>query len=137
MALARALYFDTSALVKLAVNEPESRSLEEFLAGTESQPASSEIAEVEFVRTIRRRAPEFLDDSLQVLAALISLLVNTSTKLRAQGLPPAQLRTLDAIHLATALEIQPDLEAMVSYDNRLIDASREAGLDVISPGAGA
>jgi predicted nucleic acid-binding protein len=134
MGSAQALYIDTSAIIKLIIEEPESEALENFIASTDSQLASSEIAEIETVRTLLKRAPDRLADCHQVLERLILLPISPPIRLRAEYVRPTALRSLDAIHLASALEIQPDLEAFLGYDNRLIEAAREAGLTTFSPG---
>jgi predicted nucleic acid-binding protein len=132
--LHRALYIDTSALIKLAVPEPESEAMVELVTGTEFQLVSSEIAEVEAVRTFVKRAPDRLDDCHRILASMIILPLSPSIRLRAEYVKPTHLRSLDAIHLATALEIEPELGAFVSYDNRLLEAARTVGLTALSPG---
>jgi predicted nucleic acid-binding protein len=129
------IYFDTSALAKLVLNEPESAELSRFVEGSASQPVSSVISDVEMVRAVLRSDPSLLDLALEVLAQLVLLPVLDSIRLRAAYLAPASLGSLDALHLATALEIQADLKLVVSYDNRLLEAAGLAGFEVVSPGA--
>lgn len=128
------VYFDTSALAKLVLNEPESSEMLRFVDQTADQPISSVISDVEMVRAVLQKEPSALDTALEVLAQLVLLPITDSIRLRAAYLAPTSLGTLDALHLATALEVQSDLRLIVSYDNRLIEASREAGLKVVSPG---
>ena len=69
----------------------------------------------------------------RTLDAVSLVLPATATFHRAATLLPSELRTLDALHLATALELGADLEAVVTYDSRLIDATRAAGVAVLTP----
>jgi predicted nucleic acid-binding protein len=129
------VYFDTSALAKLVLNEPESAELSRFVEESAGQPVSSAISDVEMVRAVLRSDPSLLDTALEVLAQLVLLPAMDSIRLRAAYLAPTSLGSLDALHLATALEIQTDLKLVVSYDNRLLEAAGKAGFSVISPGA--
>lgn len=129
------IYFDTSALAKLVLRENESDALERFLDVSSAQPATSEISHIELVRAVMRHDPAKLNIALDVLAEMVMLPLTAAMKEVAGRLKPASLRSLDAIHLATALEIQADLHSMVSYDNRLVEASRAAGIETVSPGA--
>ncbi len=129
------VYFDSSALAKLVLNEPESAELHRFVEESEGQPVSSVISDVEVVRAVLRTDSSLLDLALEVLAQLVLLPTMDSIRLRAAYLAPATLGSLDALHLATALEIQTDLEQVVSYDNGLLEAAGMAGFKVVSPGA--
>lgn len=128
------VYFDTSALAKLVLHEPESSEMERFVEGLAGQPVSSEISDVELVRAVLRQDPSGLDIALEVLGQLVILPTTESIRLRAAYLAPTSLGSLDALHLATALEIQVDLQSIVSYDNRLCDAARELAINTVSPG---
>ena len=129
------VYFDTSALAKLVLNEPESSEMARFVDGLAGQPVSSELSELELLRAVLRQHPDGLDTALEVLARLVMLPMTESIRLRAAYLAPTSLGSLDAFHLATALEIQVDLETIVSYDNRLCEAARDHAIDTVSPGA--
>ncbi len=133
--MADPVYFDSSALAKLVLNEPESADLHRFIEESPGQAVSSVISDVELVRAVLRRDPSLLDLALEVLAQVVLLPTMDSISLRAAYLAPATLGSLDALHLATALEIRTDLKLVVSYDNRLLAAATEAGFDVFSPGA--
>lgn len=128
------LYLDSSALVKLIVPERETRPLQERLALT-SERASSKLAIVELTRALRRlRAPaEVRRRAAEVLEHIGLIQVDDAILDLASELDPPELRSLDAIHLATALRIGPDLDAFVSYDTRLAQAARDHGLPVIAP----
>ena len=131
-----AVYLDTSAIVKLLVDELGSAELAGYLDARPLRIASR-IAEVEVRRAVARLG-EAVDPGRvdRVLAALTMVELEASLAFAAGRLVPPALRTLDAIHLATALELIPDLEAFVTYDRRLAEAARLAGMAVVSPGSG-
>lgn len=131
------VYLDTSALVKLIVQEDHSDEVGRYLDDPACQAVSSEITEVELLRAINRQDSQLMNRGLEVLAQTVLLPLTTSMKLRATYLDPTTLRSLDAIHVATALEIQTDLECLVSYDHRLLESASAAGLRVMSPGMNA
>ena len=126
------VYVDSSALVKLIVREPETDALRQYL--TSAGPLTSSIlATVEVSRAGARAAPESTAEMVAVFEALSVLAFDARSAARAAALSPAGLRTLDAIHLATALELAGDLTAFVSYDDRLCAAARDLGLPVVAP----
>ena len=125
-------YIDSSALVKLIVREPETDALRRYL--TSAGPlASSILATVEVSRAVARAIPESTAAMVDVFEAVNVLAFDARIAARAAALRPASLRTLDAIHLATALELAGDLTAFVSYDDRLSAAARDLGLPVVAP----
>ena len=125
-------YVDSSALVKLIVREPETDALRRYL--TSAGPlASSILATVEVSRAVARAIPESTAAMVDVFEAVNVLAFDARIAARAAALRPASLRTLDAIHLATALELAGDLSAFVSYDDRLSAAARDLGLPVVAP----
>lgn len=128
------VYADTSALVKLVVPEPESDALLSHLRDTDHQLASSVICEVELLRAVARADPDRLDRAQLLLEQLILLPLTSAIRRRAAAIKPPSTRSLDAIHLATALEIQADLHSMLSYDNRLTEGSKSVGIETFSPG---
>lgn len=129
-------YLDASALVKLALPEAETRELLRFV-GEWPERVTSALAAVEVVRAVRRSSRETLarHRAEQVLAAVYLLAVDDPLLDRAAHLEPATLRTLDALHLASALALGDDLGSFVVYDERLAAAARTFGLPVASPGA--
>jgi predicted nucleic acid-binding protein len=128
------VYLDASAIVKLLADEPGSAELAAYLQARPLRVASR-IAEVEVRRAVARLGGMVDHDRLAgVLGALTIVELAASVALAAGRLSPALLRTLDAIHLATALELLPDLEAFVTYDQRLAEAATAAGIAVASPG---
>jgi predicted nucleic acid-binding protein len=124
------VYADSSALVKLVHAEPESGALRRFLRT--SRVLTSEIAVVEVVRAEKVADPPSSVASAASLLDRIELVSVTRELLqRGAELTSRRLRSLDAIHLATALEVAPD--ELVAYDQRLLEAARAAGLRTASP----
>jgi predicted nucleic acid-binding protein len=132
-------HLDASALVKLVREEPESQTLGAMLDGADM--ISSELALTEVPRAIRRAAAndprlpleELIEQAGEVLGSVAMLPVDEPTLLAAGALAEPTLRSLDAIHLAAALQLS-ELDAFVSYDNRQSAAARKAGLHVEAPG---
>ena len=125
-------YVDASALVKLVLVEPESPAVYRWF--TEApRIATSRIGIVETVRASSRREhdPAHRD---QVLRDVEVIDLDPAIAGVAAAIAPSAIRTLDAIHLATALALMPELDAFVTYDDRLADAARALGLPVVRPG---
>jgi predicted nucleic acid-binding protein len=128
----RATYVDSSALVKLVVYEAETEALRKFLASSD-QMTSSLVTRVELSRAVARRLPEAGAVAQALLESVVIVGLDARIATRAAGLAPASVRSLDAIHLATALELGADLTAFVCYDDRLSAAATALGLQVVSP----
>ncbi|HJX27993.1 MAG TPA: type II toxin-antitoxin system VapC family toxin [Thermoanaerobaculia bacterium] len=128
------LYLDSSALVKLVLPEAESAALLESLAAWPVR-LSSELARVEVVRAVRRATqdPAVEQRAEEVLAGLHLMKIDSEILGRAARLEPRTLRSLDAIHLASALSLGEDLGAIVIYDNGLATAATDRGLTVVTP----
>ncbi|WP_419553556.1 type II toxin-antitoxin system VapC family toxin [Candidatus Poriferisodalis sp.] len=127
-------YFDSSALVKLVVVEAESDALRTWLADAHWPGVTSDITITEVLRAIRRVQIDRLVEARQVLAQVTFVAVTPEICERAAFLDPLLLRSADAIHLATALDLADDLDEFVTYDERLADAARAAGVATHSPG---
>jgi predicted nucleic acid-binding protein len=131
------LYLESSALVKLVWTEPESDALRALLTKWPDQ-VSSDLVHVEVVRAARRgraSTTTILEGRAREVIAAVNLLAITEEVLElAAMVEPKGLRSLDAIHLASALVLGSDLGAMVTYDVALASAAREAGIDILSPG---
>ncbi len=129
------LYLDSSALIKLVNPEPESRALTELLADWPER-ISSALARVEVLRAARRAGGG--EDRLgraEKVTGRIGLIRPDHTVLdEASSLGPPELRSLAAIHLATALSVGEDLGGMVCYDPRLAEAATGSGITVLTPG---
>lgn len=130
------VYCDTSALVKLIVDEPQSGDLDAWLAGlAEPVLATSIIARTEVVRAVRRHGTAAVEEALRLLDEISVVDLDEDLARSAADLEPESLRSLDALHVATAQRIAPTLAALVTYDKRMIDAARAVGLTVHHPGA--
>ena len=132
MTLPRVAYLDSSALVKLAVHEPESGSLRDELERW-GRFASSALARTEVVRAAAQRGGFARRTAMWLLRTLELVSVTDEILDAATEVGPAELGALDAIHLASALSLGDALGVVVTYDRRLADAARGAGLAVLSP----
>ena len=129
-------YVDTSALVKLVIEEVETQELAASLPGLTT--LSSVLAAPELHRAVRRHPLVDLHVLRRVDDVLerIRLMSMTADILhRARSLEPTMLRTLDALHVSTALTLGSRLDVLVTYDLRMGQAAAVNGLHVISPGA--
>ena len=128
------IYLDSAAVVKLAHAEPESQALRDWLdQHAEIGWVSSALVEVESFRALARHAPEAVVRLHPVLDIIDLVDLDPGIRILAQAISPATVRSLDAIHLATALHIRAQLTAFVTYDKRLADAATFAGLTVDMP----
>jgi predicted nucleic acid-binding protein len=128
-----AFYVDTSALVKLVVAEAETAALLAWLGQQTQTLVASDLARAELFRATRRAAPDRLVRAREVLDILVLTEVGTAIFEQAGRLEPPALRTLDALHLASALDLGDDLDGMVTYDDRLASAAQLHGVPVIGP----
>jgi predicted nucleic acid-binding protein len=127
-------YVDTSALVKLVVREDESPAFIAWLSGTDRRPVASDLIRTELTRAVSRAAPGRLEQARRVIASVTLVSITPAILQEAARLQPATLRTLDAIHLASALALDDDLESLVTYDERLAGAARFHGIPITAPG---
>ena len=125
-------YFDSSAIVKLGNEEAESMALIDYLADSNILAATSVIADVEVRRGLERLQDRGAD-RFEHLQGFFLIDVSRDIRTRAVKVGPTTLRSMDAIHLATALDIAGDLD-FITYDDRLAAAAREHGLRVVQPG---
>ena len=133
MSAASAVYLDSSAIVKLIFEEPETGALQQFLSDLPSCCCNI-VGRVEVIRVARCVGDDLVvRQARDVLDGIHLMELDPQTTRRAAGVEPRSLRTLDAIHLATALSLEPDLAGIVAYDKRLVDAARAAGLTVWAP----
>ncbi|MEO8055801.1 MAG: type II toxin-antitoxin system VapC family toxin [Acidobacteriota bacterium] len=133
---AELVYLDSSAIVKLVVKEPESDALRSWTA-LHPAAVTSALAVTEVRRAVGRVAPRraLSDRARLVLDGVAILGLDQAILEKAASLAPPELRTLDAIHIASALSLGADLLAFVTYDDRQRDAARKAGLPLARPGA--
>jgi uncharacterized protein len=128
------IYLDSSAIVKLVVLEPETSALLSFLAG-HPERASSGLARVEVLRALRRARASASQRrrASDVLSRIALLHVDDDILESAAELESADLRSLDAIHVATVLSIKEELAGVVTYDERFSAAAKRAGLSIFAP----
>ena len=128
------IYLDSAAVVKLVHAEAESQALRDWLdERVETGWTSSVLLEIESSRALARYAPEAVT-RLHLVLDLIELVeLDAGIRILAQTVRPVTVRSLDAIHLATALRIRSRLTSFITYDKRLADAAQEAGLTVGMP----
>ena len=128
-----ALYLDSSAFVKLVVEETESAALRGYVASRDARRVSSALLRTEALRAVRHLGPDARATVREGLRRVDLIGIDDRILDAAGTLDPLVLRTLDAIHLSTALAVGDDLEAIVTYDERMIDAARLVGLATITP----
>ena len=128
-----ALYLDSSALVKLVVAERESGHLVRLLA-SEARQTSCVLARVEVMRAARLHGGGAIERARQALADVHLIRLSNAVLDLAAEIGPTALRSLDAIHLAAAWRLRPNVQ-VITYDHRLGDAALALGLPVVSPGA--
>lgn len=128
-----AFYIDTSALVKLVVGEAETVALRSWLQEEDRDLVACDLARTELMRSVRRVVPDRALQARSVLDAITLVDVTAAVFEVAGRLDPVGLRSLDAVHLAAALDLGDDLEGLVTYDDRLADAAIANGVPVVSP----
>lgn len=128
-----AYYLDTSAAVKLVVREQGSAALRRWVGSADSDLVGSDLVRTELIRTIRRGAPAALVQARAVLDTLVLLTLPSEVFERAATLEPSVLRSLDALHLAVAMQLGDELDAIVTYDDRLASAAQGLGIPALSP----
>ena len=130
----RPVYLDSSAVVKLVLEEPETDALVAWLSDWPDRLTSA-LTDVEMARTLRRRqsGPVAVARARAVLGTMTRLRLDTAMLERAAAFKDPLLRSLDAIHLGAALSIGDYPEAFVTYDERLVAAARRLKMKVASP----
>lgn len=124
-------YLDTSAFIKLVRSEPESRALRHELA--ESELVSSALLTVESRRAARRYGTLAVKRARAALSAVTLVPLDELVLDAAAELDPLGLRSLDALHLATAASLGDDLRRLYCYDSRLGAAAAALGIEVCQP----
>ncbi|MFD7659472.1 type II toxin-antitoxin system VapC family toxin [Actinosynnema sp. NPDC059797] len=127
------IYFDSSALVKLVRREAESQALREWLTSHTDPVVSSAVSRTEVSRAVLKDFVNLGERAKRVLSA-VEMIPMTFDLLDDAGTLAVELRSLDAIHLASALLVRGDLDAFVAYDKRLLTAADQMGLPVAAPG---
>jgi predicted nucleic acid-binding protein len=128
------IYLDSAAVVKLAHAESESPALRAWLAErAETGWVSSVLTEIESFRALARYAPDAVSRLPAVLDQIELIGLDPPIRILAQAARPVTVRSLDAIHLGTALHARGTLTSFVTYDKRLLGAAAAAGLPIDSP----
>ena len=128
-------YADTFAVIKLLVEETHSKAFAAFYDGhADDEWVSSALLRIELTRAVARAMPALLPEARDLLTAFSYIAIDDEIVDGAMSEPDRRLRSLAAIHLATARILAPELEALVTYDYRLIKAATDAGLATVAPG---
>jgi uncharacterized protein len=128
----RLTYIDSSAIVKLVVAEPESKALRRYIA-RRPPLVTSALARTEVCRALLPSGAEAVARGEEVLRRIQLLRVNDRVLADAGRLEPTELRSLDAIHLASARVLGRAVRQIITYDERMADAARAGGWSVTSP----
>jgi len=128
----RLTYVDSSAIVKLAVAEPESNALRRFLS-RRRQLVTSALARTEVARALMPSGTEAVSRGEEVLRRIQVMRLNDRVLREAGRIEPAELRSLDAIHLASARQLGSSVKHIVTYDERMADAATASGWAVAAP----
>lgn len=130
------LYLDSSAIVKLVQQEPESEPLRRYLRRYRAdERVTSTLARVEVVRAVLPGGEAAVSKARRQLSRLHQLALDVDILDRAATLAPSQLvRSLDAVHIASAEVLRTDIRALVTYDRRMTATAAEVGLPVARPG---
>jgi predicted nucleic acid-binding protein len=129
---ARLTYVDSSAIVKLAVAEPESAAVRRFLS--RRQPlVTSALARTEVARALMPSGTEAVARGADVLQRIQLVRINDRVLREAGSMEPAGLRSLGAIHLASARQLGSSVKQIVTYDERMGDAAAALGWSVAAP----
>ncbi len=127
-------YADTSAALKLLVEEQHSKAFAAFYdAHSDAEWVSSALLRIELIRAVTRSAPAILPDARDLLLVFSYIAIDDEVVEGAMNEPDRSLRSLDAIHLATARLLADELDGLACYDDRLLKAASDAGINVISP----
>ncbi|CAN5582290.1 type II toxin-antitoxin system VapC family toxin [soil metagenome] len=128
-----ARYLDSSAFVKLVVQERESAAVRAFLAERGERRVSSALLRTEALRAVRHLRPDALATVREALRRVDLVEIDDRILDAAGTLEPGVLRTLDAIHLATAMAVGDDLDTILTYNERMVEAARLMGLPTATP----
>lgn len=128
------IYLDTSAAAKLVLPEPESDALAVFLVERISTPlVSSVLLYPELVRAVNRHRPALAERAAALLQRIMTVPLDHAIVVSSATIGNPLVRTLDALHLATAVAIRGELDALLTYDKRLAESAAAVGLTVAAP----
>ena len=128
-------YVDTSALAKLFLPEQETAFLREWLDANTTVLATSNLTTTELLRACRKRSPLLVPRAQTVLSGIFRIPLSSDICYSAGVAVPLPLKSLDALHVATALYLGEDVKGILTYDKQMIASARAAGLATFSPGA--
>jgi predicted nucleic acid-binding protein len=128
-----AWYVDTSAAAKLVIEEEHSAALRAWALERSDDLVGSDLVRTELLRATRRYDPDLVGHAQGVLDALALVALPPDLFRAAALIEPPGLGTLDALHLACALDMGDDLDGLVTYDARMAVAARRLALEVVSP----
>ncbi|MFE7127393.1 type II toxin-antitoxin system VapC family toxin [Streptomyces sp. NPDC057617] len=127
-------YVDTSAALKLLVEESHSKAFAEFYdRATGATWVSSTLLRIDVMRAVTRVFPALLPDARDLLLAFDFVSIDDDIVDAAMNEPDRMLRSLDAVHLATARVLGTDVTGLATYDDRLAAAGKDAGFEIVSP----
>lgn len=126
-------YLDTSATTKLILTEDGSAEMHRWVRTHPDSVTSSELLRTELLRTVRRFRPEASTQATELIRSITLTTPTVSTYELAARLEPRSLRSLDALHLAAALELGDELEGIVTYDEQMVEAAGLLGIAVVTP----
>jgi uncharacterized protein len=126
------LYVDTSGLARVLLDTPEKREIVAQMAGRDLV-ISSRLLRIELRRVALREGE--LDGVDQLLAGISLVPIDEGILVAAESVKPANVATLDALHLATVVRLAGAdvVDAVLTYDKRLAEATRHHGLEVVAP----
>lgn len=128
------IYLDSSALMKLIREEAETEALRDWLASEPEVPVvTSELGRIELLRAARRAGTDVLTEARALIGDIDLVPLDRGVQDLACEIGEAPLRTLDALHLASAVLLREELTALVAYDMRLLAAARAADLPTVTP----
>lgn len=129
------IYLDSSALMKLIREEAQTRQLREWLGPQSATPlVTSELGRIEVLRAARRAGTRVLTEARAVIGDVDLVPLDRGVQDLACDIGDPPLRTLDALHLASAVALRDELTAFVAYDLRLANAADASGLPTATPG---
>ena len=128
------IYADTSALAKLLRAEAETPALRSWISRQDARLVTNSLGAVELRRLASRISQQAFGAATVLLGRIDRLALTPAALALAGELPPPQVRTLDALHIASAAEL-PDLQVLLTYDRRMAEAAVGYGLPVESPGS--
>lgn len=128
-----AYYVDTSAFLKLVVEERQSAALRAWAEAHDGELFSADLLRTEALRAARRHSSDAVREVRRRVGVLTLIRLSRDVCDRAGYLDPEIPRSLDALHLATAMSVGDELEGVVTYDDRMADAAMLYGIEVIAP----